>query len=224
MSNFPVEIIDGHIIANIGGNKYIIDTGSPSSFGNHGVHIGGTSFSIAKKGMYNLTAKSISALSEITVEGLIGNDILAKFDLLFSTDEIIFYEPGTAPPYPNSIVLPLDSEVMGIPIVNVTIDKNQHKVFFDTGAKLAYLSDELLPETSIGKQEDFHPTIGKYTTNVYKVDTVFGDYEWSMTYGKLPTQLKPLLSLGDTKGILGTEILTKFDVALSRQSLIFTTN
>jgi hypothetical protein len=173
--------------------------------------------------MYNLTAKSISALSEITVEGLVGNDILAKFDLLFSTDEIIFYEPGTAPPYPNGIVLPLDSEVMGVPIVNVTIDKKQHKVFFDTGAKLAYLSDELLPETSIGKQDDFHPTIGKYTTNVYKVDTVLGDYEWSMTYGKLPTQLKPLLSLGNTKGILGTEILTKFDVALSRQSLIFIT-
>jgi hypothetical protein len=153
MSSYSVEFIDGHIIAVINNCKYIVDTGSPSSFGNGKININGSNYNISASGMHGLTATSVSNLSGIQVDGLIGMDILSNFDVTFSESEIRFFDAGSTNGQhtPNAISLPLIDKVMGIPIINMTIHNQVRRIFFDTGAKLSYLSDELLTGASVGE-------------------------------------------------------------------------
>jgi hypothetical protein len=222
MSSYSVEFIDGHIIAVINNCKYIVDTGSPSSFGNGKININGSNYNISASGMHGLTATSVSNLSGIQVDGLIGMDILSNFDVTFSESEIRFFDAGSTNGQhtPNAISLPLIDKVMGIPIINMTIHNQVRRIFFDTGAKLSYLSDELLTGASVGEEEDFYPTMGTFKTKVYKVDVQVGNVTENLTFGSLPTQISALLTLGNTKGIVGTELLNKYDITLTKTELV----
>jgi hypothetical protein len=105
--------------------------------------------------------------------------------------------------------------MMGIPIINLNIEQEDRRIFFDSGAKLSYLSEDLLVGTPIGEMEDFYPSIGTYKTNVYKIDVEIGGKVETLTFGLLPSSLRMLLDMSQTKGIIGTELLNKYSIILS---------
>ena len=113
---FSSKFLDGHIIEEINHFDYLVDTGSPVSFGRGGsIFINGQKFLLNHPAM-GVTPDSISALSGLHMDGLIGMDILSKFDIRFSLNEIHF---------------------------------------FDTGAQLSYVSNDLFAGVSTGERRDF---------------------------------------------------------------------
>ena len=220
MSTFTTKFVDGHVIVQMNNFDYIVDTGSPFSFGRGIlVIINGKNFPINDTALGGITANSISALSGLKVDGLIGMDILIHFDILFTRNQITFsdtpiFHADTA------IKLPIIETMMGIPIINLNIGHEDRRIFFDTGAKLSYLSEDLLVGTPIGEMEDFYPSIGTYKTNVYKIDVAIGGKVETLTFGLLPLSLRMLLDMGQTKGIIGTELLNKYSIILSNLNKI----
>ncbi|CAF3117305.1 unnamed protein product [Rotaria socialis] len=215
MTTFDVKFLDGHIIVGINKFEYIVDTGSPVSFGRATtICINGKSFPIFDGGLHGITADSISTLSGLQVDGLIGMNILANFDIQFTRKQITF---SNSPLFQTdkAITVPIVAAVMGIPIILLSIAQKNRRIFFDTGAKLSYLSDDLLVGNSIGEVDDFYPSIGAYKTKVYKIDVAINGKVESLIFGSLPSSLRILLQLGQTEGIIGTELLTKYYVTLS---------
>ena len=91
-----------------------------------------------------------------------------------------------------------------------------------TIAQITDLSGQLLAESksgssnykSIGTDEDFYPGVGKFETSCYEILTSFGEYNFTVKYGNLPTLLQMTLMLGGTNGIIGLDFFNNFKVVL----------
>lgn len=212
---FPMRFVDGHIIVSMNTFDYIVDTGSSASFG-HGDHIiiNEKHFSLSKNDPSGITIDSLNSLSGLQVHGLIGMDILIRFDIKFTENQMIFSDTPTSND-PTSIRLPIVEMILGVPIINLNIEGKTRRIFFDTGAKISYISEDLLVRKSIGKMDDFHPLIGKYQTSIYHVNVKINEQAHQLTFGTLPSVLKMLLIMGRTEGIIGTELFQKYNITIS---------
>lgn len=211
-------MVDGHIIADVNGFNYIVDTGSPVSFGHETTFvIEGKSFSINDDSFGPVTVDSINKLSGLQVDGLIGMDIMTHFNIRFTRTDITFSEKPILHTH-TAIKLPIAAAVMGIPIITLNIGGNDEKIYFDTGAKISYLSDDLLVGRSLGEMDDFYFTIGKYKTKVYEIGIKINGQVEKLTFGSLPPSLRVLLGAGQTKGVIGSQLLDKYSIILSHSN------
>ncbi len=63
--------------------------------------------------------------------------------------------------------------------------------------------------------KDFYPTTGTFKINVYKIDVIIDGKVETLTFGSLPSSIPMLLEIGQTKGIIGTGLLSKYSIILS---------
>jgi hypothetical protein len=104
---------------------------------------------------------------------------------------------------------------MGIPIIEMSINNQNLKFFFDTGAKLSYLSDRFTSNYKCsGIEEDFYPGVGIFQTESFDILTRFGNYNFYAKYGNLPKLLQMTLMLGGTDGIIGFDFFNNFKIYL----------
>jgi hypothetical protein len=213
MKQFQIQLFKGHPIINDGENIILVDTGAPSTIhASDSLSFCSASFDCSTNYM-GLTVSKISEMLGTGITTLLGTDILSDYKILlnyhnqvieFSKQEIVF--DGTQ----------IDiSNFMGIPIIEMTVDNKRLKFFLDTGSKLSYLSDSLTRNyESIGTDEDFYPGIGKFETPCFEIPTNFGENNFTVKYGNLPTLLQMTLMLGGTDGIIGFDFFNNFKVVL----------
>lgn len=219
MNNYSYRLINGHIIFEANKKTVLLDTGAPSSIGEGSLILCGEEFQLVSNYM-GLTISSLSNLMGISIDVLVGADIIKNFDLIMdpSKECLTFSEEILV----DGFKLPLDV-FMGIPILEVSINETLVKAFLDTGAQLSYIDPDFVSEMkSIGQKEDFYPGIGRFTTETYELTTTLGDKTFSMKYGVLPELLQMTLMMAGTRGIIGTKILDHFECMLSlkRKELI----
>jgi hypothetical protein len=160
-----------------------------------------------------LTVSKISDMLGTEITTLLGADILSDYKILLD--------------YKNQVIkfskqdIDIDgaqadiSDFMGVPIIKMTVGNQELKFYLDTGAKLSYLSDSLTSNyESIGTDEDFYPGVGKFQTEIFEIPTVFGDNEFIVKYGNLPTLLQMTFMLGGAGGIIGFDFFNNFKVVL----------
>ena len=81
-------------------------------------------------------------------------------------------------------------------------------MFFDTGAQISYLQDEMLSSfPNAGEMTDFYPGIGQFQTNTHNINLVAGESTFTVRSGRLPDLLGMTLMMAGTQGILGNQIL-----------------
>jgi hypothetical protein len=195
-----------HLFVEIEDRKWLLDTGAPRSFGDlESLKFVGREFSIAQSYM-GLSSEMLSEYVNIECHGLLGADLLGDFDHLFDISK------GTLTVSVKELVLkgqylPL-SEFMGIPIVRVKIRDKEYQMFFDTGAQISYLQDDLITQFSkLDTLTDFYPGFGQFETETYEVEMRLGDTVSNLQCGTLPDLLGVALAMGGTQGILGNQIL-----------------
>ena len=101
------------------------------------------------------------------------------------------------------------NEFMGIPILAAEIGGAEYSMFFDSGAQYSYFQgDELSSFPPLGKVADFYPgcrSLWRRIPFLYRLQLVSADI--STQCGKLPDLLAMTLSMADTSGIIGNELL-----------------
>lgn len=217
MKQFQLQLFNGHPIINDGENRILIDTGAPSTIhASDSLNFCSENFRCSTN-YRGLTVSKISDMLGTEITTLLGTDILLGFKILLEyQNQIIAF---------NKQEIDIDgtqadiSNFMGIPIIKMTVDNKELKFFLDTGAKLSYLSDNLTSNyESVGTDEDFYPGIGRFQTQCFEIQTLFGDKEFVVKYGILPTQLQAMLRLAGTDGIIGFDFFNNFKVVLDLEN------
>lgn len=213
MKQFQIQLFKGHPIINDGENRILIDTGAPSTIHASDIlNFCSESFRCSTNYL-GLTVSKISDMLGAEITTLLGADILSDYKILLDyQNQLIEFSKQEIDIKGTQVDI---SNFMGIPIIKMTVDNQELKFFLDTGAKLSYLSDSLTSNyESVGTEEDFYPGVGKFQTECFEIPSVFGDNEFVVKYGNLPTLLQMTLMLGGTDGIIGFDFFNNFKVVL----------
>ncbi len=209
---YPYDLINGHIIIKTQTASLLIDTGSPASISRSQYIDFAGERNTALSNLSNVNPDYLSRYVGRTIDGLIGTDILKKYDIRIDPDHchIITDEELTL-----KRSLSIDT-FQNIPILNATVSNKDIRFFLDTGAKLSYLNPELSSQFPLAdKEQDFHPTIGSFTTQTRLVPLVIHGRELVIRAGILPESLITLLGIAQVDGILGTTLLKSYSFTLS---------
>jgi len=205
MSIYPLTLKNGYLIASINGHDWLLDTGSPVSFGDVTcLTIEGESAPIPPDGL-GLTARELSEHLGYAVSGLLGVDFLNQFDLLFDLPQ---GQVNISREEQNVVGHALDVEFfMGAPFVKAKLGDERLRLVIDTGSSYTYLQH--LPDgagDSEGVVHDFHPAYGEFQSDTRRFDLHIGDQDYSMRCGTLPPLLGMTLGVFDADGTLGNEL------------------
>jgi hypothetical protein len=212
MENYIYQRVHGHIVINLSGRHCVLDTGSAVSIGYYPIIVNGREFEV-QDSYFDVTCEFLSREIGVTVEGLIGADIIREFTLgIYPVEQIVQFDE--APAY-GSIVVPIRN-FMDVPILRFGCEGRVLSAFLDTGATLSYLLPEMLEGLPYdGVQEDFYPLLGNFLTPVYRLPVSLGGETVELKFGRLPDELLPVLAAGNVKAILGTGLLRHFGLCLS---------
>ncbi len=160
-----------------------------------------------------MTVSKISELLGTEITTLTGADVSSNFMIHFDyKNEMLEFDKEMINLDGNEINI---SNFMGIPIIDLKIDGTTLKFFLDSGAKLSYLSDNITGNyKSIGTEEDFYPGVSNFETPCYEIPTRFGEYDFTVKYGNLPTLLQMTLMFGGADGIIGFDFFDNFNIGL----------
>ncbi|MFA4917459.1 MAG: hypothetical protein WC560_12430 [Syntrophales bacterium] len=154
-----------------------------------------------------MTAAALSDFVSVNCAGLLGADILEKFDFIIdvpnSAIEVSVEELGHA-----GQSVPMEEFMVGIPIVTARIRGADYRMFFDTGAQISYFQHESLREfPAAGNVTDFYPNFGQFETETYNVGIAFGTSEFTLRCGVLPGLLGASLMMAGAEGIVGNQLI-----------------
>jgi hypothetical protein len=206
MSTYPLQEINGHLFIEVDGHLWLLDTGAPLSFGSTpDFYFEGEQFELESTYL-GLTPETLSGFIGVKTTGLLGADVLNSFDIIFNgpAKSIVF---SLSPLDHEGQVVKLD-EFMGIPILSATINGNEYRMFFDTGAQISYFQDDALKTfPPAGQMTDYYPGFGQFQTDTHNVEFLIGGSSFFLRCGSLPDLLGMTLMMADTEGIIGNQIL-----------------
>lgn len=207
MHTLPLQFRDGHLFVELCGELWLVDTGAPTSFGmSHSVTIAGEQFNVGTSYL-GLTASTLSEFVGVRCSGLLGADVLGRFDHIFDTIGGRHTISATELSLSGESVR-LD-EFMGIPIVTARVAGRDYRMFFDTGAQISYFQDDSITEFPFAcRVTDFYPGVGQFQTDTHNVPISLGGVLFTLRCGTLPGLLGMTLMMAGTEGIVGNAILS----------------
>lgn len=206
MTTLPITFKGGHLFLELEDGLWLFDTGAPTSFGESGaIAFDGHRSPIGKSYM-GLSASSLSEFTGVGCRGLLGADILGRFDHILdvrSTTATV----STGELEHSGMTLAL-SELMGIPILTARIAGTDRQMFFDSGAQISYFQEGSITDfPSAGSVTDFFPGVGQFQTDTHQVPVRLGDADFTLRCGTLPGLLGATLMMADVSGIIGNELV-----------------
>ena len=162
----------GLYIINMENRNYIIDTGSPSCFGKATkIRFGDSEFP-----MNRFTGKdTIEALEkelEMQIDGLVGLNALAGHHVTFNYAEGQFELDEKPPVYSDLVNMYRKGKRL---VICMKIQGSDVEAALDTGASCAYVDPALLNGlVKAGSHEDYHPNIGFFTADEYRISCEVG--------------------------------------------------
>ena len=215
----PIEYVSGHIHAIVDGVHWVVDTGCPTSFGDRRLALGDRTVDLPRGAMGVTDAAHLTALVKSPVSGMIGVDILNRYDCLFDVDAG-WLELSDAPIAPEGTVVALDPR-SSLPVHEARQGGRSFRMFFDTGAQLSYLEHPDLEQfPGRGVFCDFYPGVGAFDIDTYEVTIACGDAELTLPFGRLPARLHGLYGIANppASGIIGNAAMKHRQVAYLPQS------
>jgi hypothetical protein len=213
MNLLPLRVESGHLVTYAEDTRWLLDTGSPLSFGRAAFRAGEHRHAVART-LMTMDADELCRLSGCRVDGLLGMDILGAFDAVIDVPAgVLELHAGALPFAADSMEM---ETVMGVPILEACIDGRTERAFLDTGAPLSYVPAECCENRpSLGWYRDFLPMMGEFDTGTWRLDVEAAGVRQPLLCGVLPPMMAAVLPLSGARAILGNELFAGQRVALS---------
>lgn len=162
-----LAFLAGHMFVDLPEGRFIVDTGSPRSFGDAGTATyGGRAHALPRRveefDLAALAPLGLEARIGARLRGLIGMDILGGEPVLWDGAR------GRAivrPPAPDAALARVSytlEPTIGVPVIRAVVGDRDTRLVFDTGAQFGYLAEEadLSRGVDAGELADHHPMLG----------------------------------------------------------------
>lgn len=208
--DYPLRYSNGHIIMTVAGDDWLIDTGSPLSFGEMELVLDDGARQLPT-GFMGIGAEFLGENIGLPLGGLVGTDILNGY-------EVIFDLPRGVIRLNTEIEALAGSEIpielcLGVPVCGVRINGSDMKGFFDTGAQVSYAPVRILrAEDLIGAFHDFYPTQGAFETSLHWAELELGDKRFRIRCGTMPDFMAGMMNLAEVQCIIGNEIMSELQI------------
>ncbi len=204
MEQYPLEIVDEHLVAVIGDRNVLLDTGAPQSIGQGTLELLGERH-VLRPGWLGFDIPQLKRSVGTRIDALLGSDLLGRVRFLVD-------RPGrkvafSHDPLPLAgTVVPVDSQ-LGVPVVEFGLGGRTARAFLDTGARLSYVGPAAADVgRAAGEASDYYPGFGDFTTAVFRVPIEFAGRVLEVTCGTLPDILQMALRMAGTEWILGADL------------------
>lgn len=209
MTKLPLKKSEGHFIITLGGEDYIIDTGSPVSISFNGqskVEIGDRRFNVKPLPLKNVGDK-ISELVHMPIAGLIGLDIMESLGCIeISEGEGYVRFGGETTVGCGDYAFPFEVN-KGVLTADLKVNGNDIKVILDTGARIDYMDPSILDTSlAVSHERDYNPIIGSFEVDGYEATYAIGDRMIDTVSYAATEELKAYVSqlgIHDISGVVG---------------------
>lgn len=218
----------GHIIVEVEGRNYIIDTGSPISFNYAGltkITLDDREFAFSP--IIACEKHVADELTGLDISGFIGMNIIKKTNLSvnFEKGEVIFglQDVNATVTNPEFYLMPFEVDANLCIITDKILFASKHlnKTVIDTGASISYVSRKHLSEENRTQEKyfDAHPSLGNIHGNFYEGELSFSSmcallYRYIIKVGVMPEQLDALQMFD---AVIGIDLLSEKYVAIDFQ-------
>ncbi len=206
---FDADLIKNHFIINDDGRRALIDTGCPFVIND------GNMRSIPMGELYlNDARRNVDP----TISEFRGLEYFTQHKVLFDYKKaaIIVANQGDEvdPVHPVA-----EFALSGLPyriLFDMTIGEKVRTMIFDTGASIAnYLTESIATTgTPDGTIEDFLPTKGKYTVDLFKHSVEIGGEKVDISFGPQPDDVDQDVRRSGAIGVIGIGLYEKFQVLI----------
>ena len=217
-TTFKIDFVDGHVLINDNGKRILVDTGSPLT-----VHkercfsFLGRDHSVSVS-ILGSSVRDLAALTGFEFTTLLGMDIMSQYKVVFDYEnkELTFLteeEPDiVGTPYPLI-------NIMGVKALRMNINGHNLIAAVDTGAPLSYIDKDITSNVSpVGEKEDFYPTVGRFATPIYSLETEFAGKQFTVDYGILPGMMAVRNKVQGINAVVGYDFLKNFKLMFNFRS------
>jgi len=220
--SYPLFERENHLFVQLPQGPFLVDTGSPMSFGTTGsISFGDETVPLRERaGMLgiNISMTTIRKLVTGPCSGLLGMDVLGKHTLRFCLRDGEL-AVGDVEDVNRRTVL-ASATAMGVPMVGIHSRGSDLRALFDTGAQYGYaLKRDLVDGLDvIGHITDYNPMLGDISSDAWRFP-----YQLIGEDGQLASPLMHetvgfleagLLSLLNADAIIGWHLLEGVDLVL----------
>lgn len=202
---YPLHLNHGHLFIEIDGGDWLVDTGSPTSFGDGGaVALCGQPHHVAT-GYGPVTIDWVREMVGCKCAGLLGGDILNNYDFVFDLagGSLLVTEEDLEA---TGVAVPLEG-VMGVPIITVGVGSHSMRMALDTGAQHSYLQHPAIEEYPKGEiVEDFAIGEGTFQLQLHAVPIRLGGVELTLPMGtRIDGSVAAITAFG-LHGVVGLDL------------------
>jgi hypothetical protein len=219
---YPLFERENHLFVQLPEGPFLVDTGSPMSFGTTGsISFGDETVPLRERaGMLgmNISMTTIRKLVTCPCSGLLGMDVLGKHTIRFClrAGELHIDDVDDA----NRGTVLASASAMGVPMIGIHSRGTDLRALFDTGAQYGYvLKSELVDGLDvIGNITDYNPMLGDISSDASRLP-----YQLIGEDGQLASPLMHetvgyleagLLSLLNADAIIGWHLLEGVDLVM----------
>jgi hypothetical protein len=218
---FAVRLQRGVPVADCNGLRVLVDTGSPVSFGRGHLSLLGNRHDLPSS-FNGHTIDDLRSHVGGHLDAILGTDLLSQYQCLLDLrNGLLVLSRGELPLDGVSLRVPLAS---GVPCADVIVHGRSGRAVIDTGARISYMTPGVIQGTPVGREKDFHPSVGQFETDVYAVDVEIAGLRLTGRFGVLPAPLTPLLASAGAEYVIGVELLARspvlFDLSHGRMKIV----
>ncbi len=155
----------------------------------------------------------------IEIGALVGTDYLEDIDVSIDplSETVLFMTPVGREVSYSGVMVDIEMDKTGVPLIDFQLGGQRHKAIFDTGAQISYAKTSLIEGLQPVERavRDFYPFVGSFTTDIYSLDISIAGMSVPMRFGILPEGLADSLKMLGDVSIIGIELLRSFAIHLS---------
>ncbi len=151
------------------------------------------------------------------IDALVGTDILGELALELDIDNgrLVVAADARMLDVPRSGRAEAIDTLLGVPVVDATLDGRPLRAFLDTGAAQTYVTDaSLLQGEPAGAVRDSYPMLGDFEAERRTARLRLGELDAELPVAVMPQMLAAMMAIGGCKMIVGTDLLRLGRVAV----------
>jgi hypothetical protein len=201
--HIPCRHVAGHMFVELPEGRWLVDTGSPMTFGSPGAITWAGTRRAVPKSYGPVSLERIQPYIDVPFVGLIGVDLMNAQDLFWDGPAGVC-RIGDGDISPSAVTVPMPT-LLGVPMLDLLIGGQPARFILDTGAPFGYVLDERLTSNAAedGRIRDFSPIVGDIDSPAWRADIDLGGIRFTERVGLLEGLGRTALSLLSVDGILG---------------------